>query len=233
MGPDFGLSCRLLSRMAAGGKPRLHPLVSLVAEAIATEMKICQVQLGARIYPALDWTNLSPLLFQVLDALFLDVERFAPWWQRSRVSQPVVEFGESAPASGSAATPNATQLIEGFQSGARGAVEVWETVVPPSTLVELRDLAQKPVAGFRMADETWARIVYDFAIAHRLRVKSRGLLLRAFTPIFLGWAASYALEIAGASPDAVEHRIEELCVSFETTKPYFVSRWRWPEHFNP
>jgi hypothetical protein len=233
MGPDFGLSCRLLLRMGGGVKPRLHPLVSLVAEAIAAEMKICQVHLGARVYAALDWGNLSPFLFQILDALFLDVGRFAPWWQRSRVSQPVVEFGDHLPAPGSAAAPDVEQLIESFQTGARTLLEVWGAVLPPSTLVELRHLAQKPAANFRMADETWARIVYDFALAHRIRAKTRAALLQAFTPIFLGWAASYSLEIAGASPAAVEHRIEELCVSFETTKPYFVSRWRWPDHFNP
>jgi hypothetical protein len=233
MGPDVGISCRLLLLMGAGVKPRLHPLVSLVAEAIATEMRTCQVHLGARIYPALDWNDLSPLLSQLLDALFLDVGRFARWWQRSRVSQPVLEFGQHLPVPGAAAAPDISQLMEGFQSGSRGLVEVWETILPPSTLVELRQLAQEPAASFRMPDETWARIVYDFAIGHRHRAKSRGPLLRAFTPIFLGWAASYALEIAGAAPDAVEHRIEELCVAFEATKPYFVSRWLWPDRVNP
>jgi len=53
------------------------------------------------------------------------------------------------------------------------------------------------------------------------------------TPIYLGWLASYALEIEDTSPDVVEERLERLCVAFEGAKNYFVSRWRWPDRFNP
>jgi hypothetical protein len=31
----------------------------------------------------------------------------------------------------------------------------------------------------------------------------------------------------------VEARIEELCLRYETEKPYLMSRWRWPDRFNP
>jgi glucosylglycerate synthase len=234
MGPDFGLSSRMLTRMASGSKPRLHPLVSLVAEAIAAEMKICQVHLGNRIYPELDWTDLTPLLSQLLSALFLDVERFAPWWQRSRVSQPIADFGTTSQPDTAVGTVDIEMLIRGFQLGARTLIQTWGSILPPSTLVELRRLAGTPANGrFRIADGAWARIVYDFALAHRLRPKDREEMLRAFTPLYMGWVASYALEIANAAPNAVGHRIEELCCAFETAKPYFVSRWRWPDRFNP
>jgi hypothetical protein len=237
IGPDFGLSGKMVARMAAGQRPRLHPLVSLVPEAIASEMKICQSYLGARVYPSLDWGNLSPFLSQVLAVLFLDVERFAPWWQRARGSQPVPEFGTARAEDTSTATVDPVALIQGFQAGARSLIETWGTVLPPSTLVELRKLAKQSAERFRMEDTTWARIVYDFALAYRLRANSRTVnseqLLRAFTPLYMGWVASYALEIAGASGVAVEQRIEDLCTAFEGTKPYFVARWRWPDRFTP
>ncbi len=237
MGPDFGLSGKMLACMAAGQRPRLHPMVSLVAEASASAMKICQAYLGVRVYPLLDWGNLSPFLSQVLAVLFLDVERFAPWWQRARGSQPIVEFGTAAAEDASTATVDPAALMHGFQTGARGLIETWGTVLPPSTLVELRKLAKQGPDQFRMPDAMWARIVYDFALAYRLRANSRAVngdqLLRAFTPLYMGWVASYALEIAGASAAAVEQRVEDLCGAFESTKPYFVSRWRWPDRFNP
>ena len=235
MGPDFGLSNRMLARMSSGSRPRLHPLVSLVAEAIAADLKIAQVHLGSRIFPPLDWEDMTPFLSQLLSALFLDVERFAPWWQRSRVSQPIADFGTCGHSD---APPRSEidieKLIGGFQLGVRALIRTWGTVLPPSTLVELRRLATNQThAAFRMADQTWAKIVYDFALAHRLRPKDREEMLRAFTPIYMGWVASYALEIANAAPSAIDHRLEELCCAFETAKPYFVSRWRWPDHFNP
>jgi glucosylglycerate synthase len=233
MGPDFGLSHKLLARMSNTARPRLHPLVSLVAESIATEMKICQVHLGPRVYSPVDWTNLGPYVSQVLAAIFLDVERFAPWWQRARGSEPMPEFGCVSFAPPGERPFNPEVLMQRFQIGARGLIETWGTVLPPSTLVALRRLAQQNVEGFRMRDETWARIVYDYALAHRIRPANRDQILRSFTPIYLGWAASYALEVEKASPGAVEHRMEELCLAFETDKPYLVSRWRWPDRFNP
>jgi hypothetical protein len=126
-----------------------------------------------------------------------------------------------------------SRLIESFQLGTRNLTEIWGMILPPSTLVELRGLARQEPAGFRMPDETWARIVYDFALGHRLRTISRDQMLRAITPIYLGWVASYALQLHDASPEAVEQRLEKLCLAYENTKTYFVSRWRWPDRFNP
>ena len=106
-------------------------------------------------------------------------------------------------------------------------------ILPPSTMVELRRLARNGAAQFRMPDVTWAHVVYDFALAHRLRTINRDQMLRALTPIYLGWVASYAQELEHASPEAAELRVEKLCVAYEETKSYFVSRWRWPDRFNP
>jgi hypothetical protein len=53
------------------------------------------------------------------------------------------------------------------------------------------------------------------------------------TPLYLGWVASYALQVSNAGPDAVEERLERLCTVYETQKPYLLSQWRWPDRFNP
>jgi hypothetical protein len=173
------------------------------------------------------------VLAQVLGPLFLDVERYAAFWQRARGSQPVSEFGQPAFVAGPGTAVDVTRLIESFQLGARNLQEVWGILLTPSTLVELRRLALQSAGSFRMPDDTWARIVYDFALGHRLRTINRDQMLRAMTPIYLGWVASYALELEDASPEAVEQRIEKLCMAYENTKSYFVSRWRWPDRFNP
>ncbi len=233
LGPDFGISSSLLERIASVPRTRFHPVVSLTAEAVTSGMKVCQSHLGPRLYSRPDWTNLGSLLAQVLGPLFLDVERYAAHWQRARGSQPIAEFGVPTFVSIPESAVDVTRLIESFQLGARNLPEVWGMILPPSTLVELRRLARQEASGFRVPDETWARIVYDFALAHRLRTISRDQMLRAITPIYLGWLASYALEIENAPPEAVEQRLERLCVVYENTKPYFVSRWRWPDRFNP
>jgi len=233
MGPDFGMSSRLLLRIAGAPRARLHTLPSLAAEAVTNGMMLCQSHLGPRIYAAQDVTNLSALLVQVLGPLFLDVERYAAHWQRARGSQAIREFGRPMYVEAPESTLDVSRLIESFQLGARNLQEVWGIILPPSTMVELHHLARNGAAQFHMPDVTWARVVYDFALAHRLRTISRDQMLRALTPIYLGWVASYALDLAHASPEAAEDRLEKLCVVYEETKSYFVSRWRWPDRFNP
>jgi hypothetical protein len=231
-GPDFGVSSALQERLMELPRGRAHPVASLAAEAATSGMKICQSHLGARLYPPPDWTNLSSLLAQILAPLFLDVERYAPHWQRARGSQPVPEFGEPIYVAGPKNAADVTRLIESFQLGVRNLTEVWSIILPPSTLVELRRMARQGAAGFRMPDETWARIVYDFALAFHVRAMSRDQILRAITPLYLGWVASYTLELDSLAPEAVEQRLETLCLAYESSKSYLVSRWRWPDRFN-
>ena len=124
-------------------------------------------------------------------------------------------------------------LIDSFVLGSRNLQEVWGLVLPPVTLLELKKLGRCTPESFRMPDELWVRIVYDFALAYRLRTINRGHLMGALTPLYLGWVASYVQEVAARSPLAAEQRFEQLARAYEEGKPYLVSRWRWPDRFNP
>ena len=84
-----------------------------------------------------------------------------------------------------------------------------------------------------MPDELWVKIVYDFALAHRLRTISREHLLKSMTPLSLGWVASYARDLQPFGAVSPERRLERLSVAYETGKSYLLSRWRWPDRFNP
>jgi len=95
----------------------------------------------------------------------------------------------------------------------------------------LKRLSITDAATFRMPDNLWARIVFDFLLAYRLRTINRGHLLGALTPLYLAWVASH-INITASGTDPERH-IEEVAAAFETDKPYLVSRWRWPDRFNP
>jgi hypothetical protein len=236
LGPDFGLSMKLLARvmplLTSGAlRNRLHPLASLTAEAITGGMQVCQSHLGERVYSAPE--DLSGLLVQVLNPIFADVERYAAQWQRIRGSQPVPEYGQNLFVPSEDATVDIRRFFESFQIGTRNLRDIWSLVLPPSTLVELARLARSPVETFHLPDAVWARIVYDFALAWRVRAISRDHLLRAMTPLYLGWVASYAREVEHHDPAYVEQKLEESCLAWESAKSYLVSRWRWPDRFNP
>jgi len=236
MGPDLGVSQRLVQKILSPEHTTsgsLHPLASLAPRALCDNMKVSELCLAPRIYPPTDWTNISSLLAQILGPVFLDMERNAANWQRVRGSVPVPAFGDPVFVAQDAGTVDISHLVELFQLGNRELQEIWGLVLPPMSLIELRKLASMPLAQFRMPDELWVRIVYDFALAHRLRTISRDHLLKSMTPLYLGWVASYARELQSVGKAASEHRLERLALAFESGKPYLVSRWRWPDRFSP
>jgi hypothetical protein len=170
---------------------------------------------------------------EIMGPVFLDMERNAAVWQRIRGSQSVPIFGDPEPRPEESGAVEAGRLIESFQLGAKNLHDVWSLVLPPTPLLEIQKLARLPAESFRMADELWVWIINDFALAHRSRTINRDHLLRSFTPLYLGWFASYVIEMQSAYPALVESRMERLARAFETGKPYLVSRWRWPDRFNP
>ena len=238
MGPDLAISRRLYQRILGleqGTRPApgLHAPTSIAATAVCSGFRICQAHVGVRRYPPTDWNNLSSLLAQVLGPLFLDVERNAACWQRPRESVHIPSFGDRIAMPEDHGAADVGRMLELFRLGTRDLLEVWSLVLPPTTLFGLRKLSSLPTEQFRMPDELWAQVVYDFALGHRLRTINRDHLLRAMTPLYLGWLASYALEMQTATVRAAEQRLDQLCRAFEATKPYLVSRWRWPDSFNP
>jgi glucosylglycerate synthase len=241
LGPDVGVSRRLAQKLTGAtrngnaGTEQTHPLASLTPVSVCDNLQICQVRVGSRVYPPTDWINMSSLVAQVLGPIFLEMERGAPCWQRTRGSVSVPARGEprSLPEDAGAADINVGRMLETFQLGVRDLQEIWSLVLPPATLFELRKLSRLTPDKFTMPDELWARIVYDFALAHRLRTINRDHLLRSMTPLYLAWVGSYTRELQTAGAAAVEQRIERLALAYEAAKPYLISRWRWPDRFNP
>ena len=72
-------------------------------------------------------------------------------------------------------------------------------------------------------------LVYDFALGYRLRVLARDHLLQSLVPLYLGWLASFVLQVRDLDAGGVDQRVEDLALAFEAQKPYLISRWRWPE----
>jgi hypothetical protein len=236
LAPDFCISAKVLpevevalQRTTAQGQDIFWP----ATEAALRDCGIRQVHVDTRHVPAADGVDLSTILAQTVGPLFAEMATNAPLWQRVRGSQPVEILGTAVapPADGHPA--DTTPMLETFQLGFRNLQEVWSLVLPPVTLLELKRLARVGVDRFHMPDELWVRIIYDFALAHRLRTLSRTHLLGALTPLYLGWVASYALEVGSASPAEAEQRLEKLARAYEDGKPYLLSRWRWPDRFNP
>ena len=240
LGPDFCFGARLVRSLlqvdAAKAKMgAANQFLPVGPVAVVRGFKVCQVYLGERAHPPVDWKNLDSVIANVLGPLFMDIERDAPFWQHIRSSEAIPAYGEYLPPADEegARALDLRRLLEPFQLGFRNLREIWALVLPPGALLELNRAHKLPPEQFRIPDELWTRIIYDFALAHRLRTIGRDHLLRAMTPLYLGWVASYALEVESLEPTGVQKRLERLCAAFENGKPYLLSRWRWPDRFNP
>lgn len=230
---DFAVSAAFLPGLRQGISTPAAGLLWPATEAVLRDKKVCQVYLPVHHANAAAGMDLSALLQQVVGPLFADMERHASLWQRVRGSHATTESG-SEPVLGEATpetSPDPRPMVEAFQLGQRNLLEIWSLVLPPVTLLELKKLGRQPLESFRMADALWARVVYDFALAYRLRTLSRGHLLGAMAPLYLGWVGSRVLEAETAAPAGA--RQEQLERAFEENKPYLVQRWRWPDRFNP
>ena len=245
---DLAFSARMAERLATASQ-RLtaanqnSALVWPVAEAASAGFTLAEVSVGSRTIPAPDAADLNSLLAQVAGSFFADIDAKASYWQRARLAYPHHTRPKSATAEAAskpagvepADAPDIQPMLDSFRLAYGNLHEIWSLVLPPNSLLGLKKLSILPAAAFRMPDSQWARIVYDFILAYRLRTINRGHLLGALTPLYLAWVASHLLLTGGSAAEtsSPEKHVEALAAAFEADKPYLVARWRWPDRFNP
>ena len=234
---EFGCSGQLVDRLLhedvwerSGSQVGID--IWLATATASTEFRLGEAALGVRAHGSRgeEALDLSATIVQVVGALFLDVERRAGVWQRQRQVIPVQQLGavSSAPLTGHSPI-DAEPSIDAFRLGFQELRDIWTWVLPPRTIVDLKKLLDCPADRFRLDDQLWARIIYDFAVAFRLRTVAREHLLRSLVPLYSGWLASYLNEVREADPVTADVRVDALAEAFETQKPYLIARWRWPE----
>jgi hypothetical protein len=150
-----------------------------------------------------------------------------------RASESIPIAGALPAVTADARAFDAERMIESFARGFKELQRLWAAVLPPQTLLALKRLAHAAPASFRLEDALWARIVFDFAVAYHWSTMERGALLRSMAPLYLGWMAGWAGEIAPLDGARVEERADALARAFELERPYLIARWRWPDRFAP
>ena len=231
---DLGLSLRMAERLAAAGQRftalnQGDALLWPTHEAAVAGYGIGEFDVGPRNLPQPAESDLNTILSLVTGSLFADIDVKAAFWQRARPLPLARNSVHSAPSTD--AVVDIAPMVEGFRLAYTNLREIWSLDLPPNSLHGLKRLSVLDPAAFRMPDNLWARVVFDFLLAYRLRTINRGHLLGALIPLYLAWAASH-INIITSGTDAERH-IEAVASAFEADKPYLVSRWRWPDRFNP
>jgi hypothetical protein len=233
---DLGLSLRMAEHLANAAqrfvlvKQGEAPLWS-VNEATVSGFTIEQFDVGALVQPQPGGPDLNSIFPVIIGSIFSDIEAKAAFWQRPRQLPPARSSASVALAPSSDAPAEIGPMLSAFRLAYSNLYEIWSLVLPPNSLLGLKRLFALDAAAFRIPESLWARIVFDFVVAYKLRTINRGHLLGALIPLYLAWVASHInVTASGIEP---EHHIEAVAAAFEADKSYLVSRWRWPDRFNP
>lgn len=198
----------------------------LTTLAIVRGFRTAQAWLGVKIHNIKDpGEHLGPMFRQVVGTIYSLMEEYASYWKKIRGSEEVPLVGE--PISGKVVpfSLNLPELVEYYRIGLRNFGPVWRNVVGEETYRELEELAQKSPETFFMPVETWAKIVYDFAVAYHRTQRQRGKLVSLMVPLYNARVASIYNELKAVSDDEVEQYFEGQAMVFEDMKPYLVERW--------
>jgi glycosyltransferase involved in cell wall biosynthesis len=234
IGGDFGVSARLVARYLQRQDwetdvARYGIDIWMTTIAVAEGFRICQSFLGAKLHDAKDpGADLSAMLHQVVGSVFSLMQEYAPVWRSRAGSVPVDLFGFRYDVGLDPIAVDLERMLAAFGRGCEELGEVWELALEPATLAAVKALGRRAAGdarAFRLEDELWTRVIFDFACAHRRRSLERGLLLRSMTPLYLGRVASFVLEAEGLFAAQVEDRIEQLCRCFEKLKPQLAALW--------
>jgi glucosylglycerate synthase len=230
---DMAFSLRMGERLAAIGQRFVNlnqadAIIWPVSEAAVIGLGVDEIDVGTRVLPQPAEPNINAILSLVTGSLFADIEAKAAFWQRPR--RPSPEHAPFASTQTIEGDVDVVPMVDAFRLAFTNLQEIWSLVLAPNSLLGLKRLSVVEPATFRMPENLWARIVFDFLVAFRLRTINRGHLLGAMIPLYLAWVAGH-INVAKSGTSSEAH-IEAVVSAFESDKQYIVSRWRWPDRFN-
>jgi glycosyltransferase involved in cell wall biosynthesis len=245
IGGDFGMSLPVLKAYLKRNDwetdvARYGIDIWMTTIAVAGGFKVCQSFLGAKLHDAKDpGADLSAMLQQVVGSVFSLMIEFKDVWMRVYGSCDIELFGFRYDVGLDPIAVNLDRMIQAFLRGAADLQEIWSLALSDQTMRLLAALARSartgPADTFRIPDELWVTIIYEFASAYAETPSARSHLVRSLTPLYLGRVASFVNETRDMNAAEVEDRIEQLCLAFERLKPFLVERWGGPrvDDFTP
>jgi len=231
IGGDFGFSGRLAQHYLTKkvwdtDVARFGIDIWMTTTAMADDFKVCQSFLGAKIHQAKDpGADLSDMLLQVVGSVFFLMEIYADKWSKISGSEPVKEFGFKFEVGLEPIRVNLERMVDNFKHGVSNLTPVWEKILSPDLMGQLKEIASHHVLEFNLPDAVWVKIMYDFALAYHRKVMSHTHIIKSLTPLYLGWVASFVNQTQESDANQVEDRLEALCQEFERQKMYLLTSW--------
>ena len=194
---------------------------------LAAGGRIAEAHLGRKVLaPPLAQPDLATTLARVVGPTFDLMDRYASVWAEVRGSDPVPALGEPAGVLPETGELHVDRMVRAFKLGLKDLLPIWEQIMPDETLETLYPLEIAPGEEFAFPSRLWARVVYDFAVAHHERRLARDHLLRALTPLYLGRVAAFLREAQAGPLSLLPALWEEIGQAFEVEAITLRGRWR-------
>ena len=230
---EFGFSGRLASQFLGqnrwnegAGENGIELRFTLAA--VTGGFRICQSFLGKKDPAERRAADLVPTLRQSVGVLFSALEADFQVWSGVSGSQEVPTTGSDQELVLDPLRVNRKRLREMFVRGVSELESVFQSILSPSTLAELKRIAGLE-EQFRYPAELWVKTVYEFAAAYQKSVISRDHIIQALAPLFRGRVYTFVVENRNGSANDVANNIEALCLEFERLKPYLLEMWKSKE----
>jgi glucosylglycerate synthase len=231
--PEFGFSGRLGSQFL--GQNRWNDGIGedgielrFTLSAVTGGFRVCQSFLGKKNPVERRAADLVPTLRQSVGVLFSALEADFQVWSGVSGSQEIPTTGSDQELVLDPLRVNRKRLREMFVRGVSELESVFQSILSPSTLAELKRIAGLE-EQFRYPADLWVKTVYEFAAAYQKSVINRDHIIQALAPLFRGRVFTFVVENRNGSANDVANNIEALCLEFERLKPYLLEMWKSKE----
>ncbi len=227
---DFACSSRLGTEFLFQhnwnhGSEQDDPRIEFTISALAENCRIHQAFLGSRQQVKAQSRDLVNTMRQIIGSLFSRMEPTFAVWSKISGSEEISTAGPEFDVIVDPLRVNRKQLKQMFSEGVSQLESILQSILTPSTLGELQQVANADEGAFRIRPELWVRTVYEFAASYYKSVINRDHLLQALVPLYRGRMFTFLTENRTASSEEVASEIENLCVEFERLKPYLLELW--------
>ena len=173
----------------------------MTTTAICEEARVCQAHLGVKIHDVKDpAATLGPMFRQVVGTLFSLMSAYEEKWKPVRETRPTSFYGEPLEQEPAPVQVTLSAMIAKLKEGLAEFEELWERILAPENLAEVKRITALTEADYAFPAELWAKVVYDFAVAYNKRGPCKELeaspdeVIAAMTPLYYGRTAGLVVE---------------------------------------
>jgi hypothetical protein len=182
--------------------------------------KVCQVALGTKRHEGREPSSTTDQAFsQMLGTLFRMAYILRKVWLSFPTVDPVPVVGKTPLEPAEPGVMTETYLADKFRLATKRQRRMWQVVLIPELLEEVKEIVKQPPESLQFPDDIWAKVVYNKGEADPDRV------VDALFPLCCARHLALLKETEGMSVTDTEAVIRRQAEAFVAARPYLLDRW--------